>query len=123
MRARLHLVEQAHILDGDHCLVGEGRGQFDLLFRKRLSFHTAQYQYTNRRSFPHKGDAEYRATASDTPDLGPVVFWSGLGIVNVDRFPSKQRAADGSTPPWSYQTLFEFLFVRGRQIEGCSDFI
>ena len=30
-RARLHLVEQADILDGDHRLVGEGLDQLDLL--------------------------------------------------------------------------------------------
>ena len=29
--ARLHLVEQPHILDRDHRLVGEGRDQLDLL--------------------------------------------------------------------------------------------
>ncbi len=31
-RARLHLVEQAHVLDRDHGLVGESRYQLDLLF-------------------------------------------------------------------------------------------
>ena len=30
-RARLHLVEQPHVLDRDHRLVGEGRDQLDLL--------------------------------------------------------------------------------------------
>ena len=30
-RARLHLVEQPHVLDRDHRLVGEGLDQFDLL--------------------------------------------------------------------------------------------
>ena len=29
--ARLHFVEQPHVLDRDHRLVGEGRHQFDLL--------------------------------------------------------------------------------------------
>src|SRR5262249_42781553 len=31
LRARLHLVEQPHVLDRDHRLVGEGRNQLDLL--------------------------------------------------------------------------------------------
>ena len=30
-RARLHLVEQPHVLDRDHRLVGEGLDQLDLL--------------------------------------------------------------------------------------------
>ena len=34
-RACLHLVEQPHVLDRDHGLIGEGRNQFDLFFRKR----------------------------------------------------------------------------------------
>ena len=33
-RARLHLLEQPHILDRDHRLVGEGRNQLDLLVGK-----------------------------------------------------------------------------------------
>ena len=34
-RARLHLVEQPHVLDRDHRLVGEGRDQLDLLVGER----------------------------------------------------------------------------------------
>ena len=37
-RARLHLVEQPHILDRDHRLVGEGRDQLDLLVGERPTF-------------------------------------------------------------------------------------
>ena len=35
-RARLHLVEQAHVLDRDHRLVGEGLDQLDLLIGERV---------------------------------------------------------------------------------------
>jgi len=35
-QARLHLVEQAHVLDRDHRLVGEGGDQLDLFFGERL---------------------------------------------------------------------------------------
>ena len=34
--ARLHLVEQAHVLDRDHGLIGKGLDQIDLLIRERL---------------------------------------------------------------------------------------
>ena len=34
--ARLHLVEQPHVLDRDHRLVGEGLDQLDLLIGERL---------------------------------------------------------------------------------------
>ena len=33
---RLHLIEQPHILDRDHRLVGEGGDQLDLLVRERV---------------------------------------------------------------------------------------
>ena len=32
----LHLVEQPHVLDGDHRLVGEGLNQLDLLVGERF---------------------------------------------------------------------------------------
>ena len=35
-RARLHLVEQPHVLDRDHRLVGKGGDEFDLLFGEWL---------------------------------------------------------------------------------------
>ena len=34
LSALLFGVEQPHVLDGDHCLVGEGLGQFNLLLRE-----------------------------------------------------------------------------------------
>ena len=37
-RARLHLLEQPRVLDGDHGLVGEGLQQLDLLVGERLHF-------------------------------------------------------------------------------------
>src|SRR5262249_12614343 len=43
----LDFVEQAHVLDGDCGLVGEGRDQFDLLVGEWLHFRTRQSQYAN----------------------------------------------------------------------------
>src|SRR5262249_28646350 len=34
-RARLHLLEQPHVLDRNHCLVGEGFDELDLLVGER----------------------------------------------------------------------------------------
>ena len=41
-RARLHLVEQPHVLDRDHRLVGEGGDQLDLLFGEWPNLLTRQ---------------------------------------------------------------------------------
>jgi hypothetical protein len=38
LRACLHLVEQAHVLDRYHRLIGEGRGELDVPFVERLHF-------------------------------------------------------------------------------------
>src|SRR5215510_9976305 len=49
-RARLHLVEQPHVLNRDHRLVGKGFSQFNLLVRER--FHnaaTAKHQWKHPR--------------------------------------------------------------------------
>src|SRR5262245_3622344 len=50
-RARLHLIEQSHVLDRDDCLVGKCFSKFDLFVGKWLDDATLQKQDTNRRSF------------------------------------------------------------------------
>ena len=50
-RLRLHLVEQTDVLDGDHRLVGEGRGQFDLLGGERTRFRARQDDDADRDPF------------------------------------------------------------------------
>src|SRR5262249_25878791 len=47
-RARLHLVEQAHVLNRDHRLVGEGRHQLDLLVGERPHGFAYHVKHTNR---------------------------------------------------------------------------
>src|SRR5262249_3854733 len=44
-RAPLHLVEQAHVLDRDHRLVGEGGDEFDLSVAERLNLRARQCQH------------------------------------------------------------------------------
>jgi hypothetical protein len=42
-RPRLQLLEQAHVFNGDHRLVGERLEQLDLLVRERSDFHPADH--------------------------------------------------------------------------------
>src|SRR5215831_19018270 len=42
-RARLHLIEQPHVLDSNHRLVGESGRQLDLLLGERLDALPLQY--------------------------------------------------------------------------------
>src|SRR5262249_54266633 len=50
-RARLHLIEQAHILDRDHRLVGEGPDQLNLLVGERLNGPSYERNHAKRISF------------------------------------------------------------------------
>src|SRR5262245_25795687 len=51
-RARLHLVEQPHVLDRDHRLVGEGGYQLDLLVGERPYDRSRERENTDRDSLP-----------------------------------------------------------------------
>ena len=58
-RARLHLVEQPHVLDRDHRLVGEGGDQLDLLVGEAVALFGASGR-SRRSAFP-RAAAERRA--------------------------------------------------------------
>ena len=57
-RARLHLVEQAHVLDRDHRLVGEGLDQLDLLVGERPHGFTLQNDHPDGDSFAQQRDSQ-----------------------------------------------------------------
>ena len=58
--ARLHLVEQPHVLDRDHRLVGEGLDQIDLFVGKRLAPFSIKIMTPIGVSFAQERDAERR---------------------------------------------------------------
>ena len=57
-RARLHLVEQAHVLDRDHRLVGEGGDELDLPVGEWANLVTRQYDHADRAAFAQERNAE-----------------------------------------------------------------
>ena len=57
--ARLHLVEQAHVLDRDHRLVGEGGDQLDLLLGERPDDVARQGDHADHRTAAQQGHAEH----------------------------------------------------------------
>ncbi len=71
--ACLHLVEQPHVLDGDHRLVGEGLDQFDLLVGKWSDDSAEQVEHTNRSSFAQQRHSEDCAKAAS-----PLSFTHGV---------------------------------------------
>src|SRR5262245_33986419 len=57
-RARLHLVEQPHALDGDHRLVGKRGDQFDLLVGERLDGEPREHEHADRLALAQHRDRE-----------------------------------------------------------------
>ena len=53
----LHLLEQPHVLDRDHRLVGKGLNQLDLLVGERRDFLALEEDHADRRSFPQQRNA------------------------------------------------------------------
>jgi hypothetical protein len=53
-RSRPHLVEQPHVLDRNHRLIGKGGEQLDLALGERTHRTPRQREHADRCSFPHK---------------------------------------------------------------------
>ena len=63
-RARLHLVEQAHVLDRDDRLIGEGRHELDLPVGEGPDIRAGQGHDADRNVLPQHRDPERRAIAA-----------------------------------------------------------
>src|SRR5215813_10229758 len=70
-RARLYIVEQADVLDGDYRLIGEGLQQRDLALRERSNLGTWNSDRTDRMAVTqhrHRQDASIRHHLGETQD-------------------------------------------------------
>ena len=98
--ARLHLVEQADILDGDTGLVGERLDELDLPRREVPHFGSRQREHADRRAFPQDRNAQDGPVAAELLELRCPVFRVGEHVRNMDgsRFeghPSGDAVATG----------------------------
>jgi hypothetical protein len=78
--ACLHLVEQPHVLDRDHRLVGEGSEQLDLLVGKGLHRATSQGDDADRAAFPQQRDTEHGPQSAEFLRLAQDVFGIGRNV-------------------------------------------
>src|SRR5262249_9069665 len=70
-RARLYIVEQAGVLDGDYRLIGEGLQQRDLALREQSNLGTWDSDRTERMAVTqhrHRQDASIRHHLGETQD-------------------------------------------------------
>src|SRR6516225_8257294 len=103
-RARLHLVEESHILDRDHRLVGEGCGELNLLAGEGPRLCATDYEAPDRLVLSQQRDGEDRPVSS-LPERQRVGFRElvalGSDIADMyrlalqDRAPGNRRSCDG----------------------------
>ena len=83
-RARLHFIEQPHVFDGDHGLIGEGGYEFDLLVCKRRNIRPTERNHPNRCALTQQGYAEHCTKATAFDGFTPGVFRIDGRIRNMD---------------------------------------
>ena len=97
-RARLHLVEQPHVLDRDHRLVGEGRDEFDLALRERNRRAARQRKGADRFAVAHQRHAEHGAHVAQASLFLLLIFRVVPGVGDLDRPVLQGDASDQASP-------------------------
>src|SRR5262249_47201948 len=94
----LDFVEQPHVLDRDHRLVGEGGHQLDLLVGKWAHGASHQHDHANRLAFTQQRNTEHRTVVADFRWLYKLVFRIGenVGYLNDSAF-KRGPAGDSSS--------------------------
>src|SRR5258705_9964600 len=82
---RLQLLEEAHVLDRDHRLVGERGRQVDLLLGERPDFGSPDHDGTDEYALPEHRDAHDRTEASDLLCLELLKLRIGQDVEDVNR--------------------------------------
>jgi len=95
--AGLQLLEQAHVLDGNYRLVGEGLQQSDLRLAERLRFQPPDGDRADRLAAEQHRHGQ-RAPVLDAERYGPVVVGVFEHIRYVDHRPIEDRPAGRGRP-------------------------
>ncbi len=80
----LDFVEQSHVFDGDCCLVGKCRNQFDLLAGEWPHVRARQNQHPDRHALTQHWNAKNRAKIAQSLCLYPGIFRIGFDIGDMD---------------------------------------
>jgi hypothetical protein len=83
--SRVHLVEQAHILNGDHRLVGEGLDQLDLLFGERARGGAVHDEQANGDPLSQERHSEDCTIAANSREVREGVLQSASSASCVPR--------------------------------------
>ena len=94
MRALLLGLEQPHVLDRDHRLVGEGGDEIDLLLREGIDRGPRQEHRSDRQPLAHERNAKHRSEAAASLGFELVELGIGQHVRNMDD-PTLQRGPAG----------------------------
>src|SRR5215470_16836561 len=95
----LEFVEQAHILDGDHRLIGKRFEKLDLFLRKRANLRPTDHDRPDRNTLTQQWRGEY-GPYSDTSGKGrsKVTLWFCCQVMNVNGFTINHTSARNIPP-------------------------
>ena len=93
--ARLHLVEQPHVLDRDHGLVGECLDELNLSSCKGLHDLARQRKNADRFALAPQGDTEISSVAAKSLVFEGEIALRLVGkqVLNLDYAPGRSRAS------------------------------
>ena len=119
----LDLVEQPYILDRDHRLVGEGRGEIDLSVAES-SYHSAhQHDHADRDSFAQQGNAEHGTGAHLSCGSAQHVFRVILNVSYMDDVAFKRSSPSDRAPTRFELDLCHIVTDGGREPMACGMFV
>ena len=112
--ARLHLVKQPHVLNGDHRLIGKCRHQLDLLLRKRALCLSCENEHPNGQTFAHERNAEHGAKTHSPLHFPRREFSIRENIVHMHRPGFEHRTSRDRATSHVQGPLADYLpFLRG----------
>src|SRR5262249_19931582 len=118
LRARLHLVEQPHVLDRDQRLVGKSGDELDLPVRERLDVIALQADDGDHYAVAQQRNPEHGAIAADLLGLQHVVLGISHAIRQVNRFSLNRGSADQRAASRSYRMLKEVFDIVSPDVVG-----
>src|SRR5215471_7343327 len=97
----MELLEQPHVLDRYHGLVGERRHQSDLLVSEGTHLIAPNKECTDERALSQHRDAYDRPEARDPLNLSPLILGISEHIEHMKRPLFDIDSADYRPPPWA----------------------
>src|SRR5262249_41986545 len=107
----LDFVEQPHVLDGNHSLIGEGGGKLDLSLGEWAHHPAHQHDDANRNSFAQQGNTEHGTNAYFFRDVAQGMFRIVQHVDDVD-YAGFERSSPGDRAVARREPDFCHVFMK-----------